>query len=149
MLPYDPRWPEAYERAAAEVVAVLGQNLYAIHHIGSTSIPGIHAKPVIDILAVVGELDALDRRSAPMRALGYEVMGAFGIEGRRYFRRDDANGKRTHQVHAFAHKSPHVLRHLAFRDYLCVHTDIAEAYSELKQRLAATHPHDMEAYMAG
>ena len=150
VVPYDPAWPREFERAAGEVCAAMGGgNLLALHHIGSTSIPNIHAKPVIDMLAVVAELAALDARGDAMRRIGYEVMGEFGIAGRRYFRRDDANGRRTHQVHAFADGSPHVRRHLAFRDFLRAHPAIAREYSELKQRLAAAHADDIEAYMDG
>lgn len=149
VVPYDPSWPCEFERASGEVVAVLGANLLRIHHIGSTSIPGIHAKPVIDMLAVVADLGEVDRRSAAMQALGYEVMGEFGIEGRRYFRRDDSTGRRTHQIHAFIEGSAHIQRHLAFRDFLRAHPMIAREYGELKRRLAAAHPHDMGAYMDG
>ena len=120
-----------------------------IHHIGSTSIPGIHAKPIIDMLANSSELSQIDARSEGMRAIGYEAMGEFGIDGRRYYRRDNTAGVRTEQVHAFAEQSPHILRHLAFRDFLRSHPDIALEYSQLKQRLAAAHPFDIEAYMDG
>jgi len=146
---YDPLWPREFERAAGEVVAALGPKLLAIHHIGSTSIPGIHAKPVIDMLAVVADLAAVDQRRAAMEQLGYEVMGEFGIPARRYFRRDDSTGRRTHQIHAFADGSPHVRRHLAFRDFMRAHPALAGEYSDLKRRLAEAHPHDMEAYMDG
>lgn len=149
MVPYDPLWPREFERSSAEVAGALGANLLAIHHIGSTSIPGIHAKPVIDMLAVVADLAAVDQRSAAMEELGYQVMGEFGIEGRRYFRRDDGAGRRTHQVHAFAEGSPHVRRHLAFRDFMRAHPTFAAQYGELKRRLAKAHPHDVEAYMDG
>ena len=149
VVPYDRRWPQEFERAAGEVAAALGPNLLAVHHIGSTSIPGMHAKPVIDILAVVADLHALDLRTAEMRRLGYEAMGEFGIEERRYFRRDDSAGRRTHQVHAFADGSPHLRRHLAFRDFMRAHPDVAARYGELKRRLAAAHPHDLDAYMDG
>jgi GrpB-like predicted nucleotidyltransferase (UPF0157 family) len=84
-----------------------------------------------------------------MERLGYEAMGEFGIEGRRYFRRDDPTGRRTHQVHAFAHDSPQLTRHLAFRDFMRAHRELADRYGELKLRLAAAHPHDMQAYMDG
>jgi hypothetical protein len=84
-----------------------------------------------------------------MERLGYEVMGEFGIEGRRYFRRDDPTGRRTHQIHAFAEGSPHVRRHLAFRDFMRAHPGLAGQYGELKRSLAAAHPHDMDAYMDG
>src|SRR6185312_308974 len=113
---YDPDWPAAFERAAREVNIALAESLLVIHHIGSTSIPGIHAKPIIDMLAVASDLSRVDEYSERMRAIGYEVMGEFGIGGRRYFRRDNAVGVRTEQVRTFADGSPHVTRHLAFRD---------------------------------
>ena len=116
VVPYQPQWPAAFERAAREVKIALRESLLAIHHIGSTSIPGIHAKPIIDMLAVAGSLSRIDELAERMREIGYEVMGEFGIPGRRYFRRDNAAGVRTEQVHTFAAESPHVRRHLAFRD---------------------------------
>ena len=149
VVPYDSRWPQKFERAAGEIAAALGPNVLAIHHIGSTSIAGIHAKPVIDILAVVADLHAVDLRNAQMQGLGYEVMGEFGIEGRRYFRRDDSAGRRTHQIHTFAAGSPHVTRHVAFRDFLRAQASFAREYGELKRRLAAAHPHDIDAYVDG
>src|SRR5581483_9409001 len=102
VVPYDPRWPAAFERAAREVREALGESLLAIHHIGSTSIPGIHAKPIIDMLAVASDLSRVDQCAERMRGIGYEAMGEFGIGGRRYFRRDNPAGVRTEQVHAFA-----------------------------------------------
>ena len=149
VVPYDPHWPAAFERAAREVKEALGESLLAIHHIGSTSIPGIHAKPIIDMLAVASDLSRVDGCADRMRAIGYEVMGEFGIGGRRYFRRDNAAGVRTEQVHTFAAESPHLRRHLAFRDFLRAHAGVAQAYAQLKQRLAAAHPLDIEAYMDG
>jgi GrpB-like predicted nucleotidyltransferase (UPF0157 family) len=149
VVPYDPNWPREFERSSGEVKTALGANLLQIHHIGSTSIAGVHAKPVIDMLAVVADLAAVDHCSVAMARLGYEVMGEFGIDGRRYFRRDDSAGRRTHQVHTFAEASRHVARHLAFRDYMRAHPTLARQYGELKQRLAKAHPHDMAAYMDG
>jgi GrpB-like predicted nucleotidyltransferase (UPF0157 family) len=149
VVPYDSQWPAAFDRAAREVQAALRDSLLVIHHIGSTSIPGIRAKPVIDLLAITSDLSQVDALAERMRAIGYEAMGEFGIAGRRYFRRDNAAGVRTEQVHAYADQSPHILRHLAFRDFLRTHPDIAHEYAELKQRLAAAHPFDIEAYMDG
>lgn len=149
VVPYDPQWPAAFERAAREVRAALGPSLLAIHHIGSTSAPGIHAKPIIDLLAVAGDLLQVDACAHRMRGIGYEAMGEFGIDGRRFFRRDNPAGVRTEHVHAFAAESRHVRRHLAFRDFLRAHADVAREYSQLKQRLAAAHPLDLEAYMDG
>src|SRR5687767_5851971 len=96
VVPYDPLWPQRYAAAASEITSAMGSNLLAIHHIGSTAVPGLHAKPVIDILVVVEDLNAVDQRSVEMERLGYQVMGEFGIIGRRYFRRDDPMGTRTH-----------------------------------------------------
>jgi GrpB-like predicted nucleotidyltransferase (UPF0157 family) len=101
------------------------------------------------MLAEVAAIDQIDSRNRFMVEIGYEVMGEFGILGRRYFRKDNAAGFREYQVHAFASGSPDVDRHLAFRDYLRAKPDVAHEYSELKRRLADKHPDDMEAYMDG
>ncbi len=120
-----------------------------IHHIGSTAISHTKAKPVIDILLEVTSLDSLDRQSPSLEALGYEVKGEFGIPGRRYFRLDDATGRRTHQIHAFESGVQNVIRHIAFRDYMRAHLSIAVEYGELKERLARENPNNMEAYIDG
>ena len=128
---------------------MLGNFIGAIHHIGSTSIPGTFAKPVIDVLVEVSDVNALDTIAEGMERLGYEGLGEFGIPGRRYFRKDDSNGIRAFQVHAFVCDDSHVRRHVAFRDYLIAHPDIAAAYSALKRELASRYPDDAEAYMDG
>jgi GrpB-like predicted nucleotidyltransferase (UPF0157 family) len=97
----------------------------------------------------VEDIVELDDRSSSMEEFGYEAMGEFGIPGRRYFRKNNASGVRTHQVHAFEADSPEVKRHLVFRDYMIAHPVEAQMYGELKQRLAREHPDDIEAYMDG
>lgn len=84
-----------------------------------------------------------------MYMLEYEPKGEFGIAGRRYFRRNSPQGVRTHQVHAFEAESIGARRHLAFRDYMNSHAEAAEAYSLLKQKLAALYANDLQAYMDG
>ncbi len=118
MVPHDPTWSSAFAAAAQEIRNALGQSLLELHHIGSTSIPGIFTKPVIDMLGVVADLAVVDQQTTQMQSLGYEVMGEFGISGRRYFRRDNTAGDRTQQLHAFQLGSPHIRRHLVFRDFL-------------------------------
>jgi GrpB-like predicted nucleotidyltransferase (UPF0157 family) len=125
------------------------KQLLAIYHIGSTSIRGIHAKPIIDMLAVVSDVAAVDHRDAGLTRLGYVAKGEFGIPGRRYFYRNNTRAIRTHQIHAFQAGSAAVTRHLAFRDFLIAHPEIASMYGDLKRRLAAAHPEDIEAYMDG
>ena len=149
MVPHDPRWPKLFRQESDQLRAALGDTAAAVHHIGSTAIPTIYAKPIIDLLLVVQDLTALDDKQPLMEALGYEALGEFGIPGRRYFRRDNEFGDRTHQVHAFENGSPQIQRHLAFRDYLLAHPDVAQNYSDLKRKLAAKYPSDIEAYMDG
>ena len=147
--PHDPGWSAEFMVEEARIRSVLGAMATAVHHIGSTAIPGIFAKPIIDILLEVADIQKLDSRSSELGDLGYEAKGEFGIAGRRYFRKESATGVRTHQIHAFKRGSPAVERHLAFRDYIIAHPNIAQSYSLLKQRLAAAHPNDIEAYVDG
>lgn len=94
-------------------------------------------------------IEAVDGRGFAMEALGYEVMGEYGIPGRRYFRKENEMGVRTHHIHAFEVGSPEVERHLAFRDYMIAHPQDAQRYSELKRQLARAHRRDIGAYMDG
>jgi len=149
VVPHDPRWRNAFEAEAKHVSTALGENVVAIHHIGSTAISNIYAKPVVDLLVEVRDITEVDGRSSAMETLGYEVKGEFGIPGRRYFRKDNRGGIRTHQIHAFEVGSAEVERHLAFRDYMIAHPGDAQEYSELKMKLAEEHPQSMDGYMDG
>jgi GrpB-like predicted nucleotidyltransferase (UPF0157 family) len=148
VVPYDKSWPEQYKVEAQRIHEVLGHVAVAIHHIGSTSVPGLSAKPVIDILVEVTDITEVDARAQALEAQGYDAKGEFGIPGRRYFRRDDASGVRTHQIHVFA-DGWQTNRHLAFRDYLIAHPPVAETYGNLKHHLANRFPNDINAYMDG
>lgn len=146
---HDPSWPAEFMAEAARIRLAVGDLAVAVHHIGSTAIPGIVAKPIIDILLEVRDIQRLDARAPALMGLGYEAKGEFGIPGRRYFRKDSATGVRTHQIHAFEVGSLGSERHLVFRDYLIAHPAIAQQYSLMKQQLAAAHPDNIEAYMDG
>ena len=141
---YDPNWPHEFEKEAKEIQFALGDVALQIHHIGSTSVPGLLAKPVIDIMLEVSNLDALDAQSNEMKKLGYEVMGEYGIAGRRYFRKGGDN--RTHQIHAFLEGDDNIVRHIAFRDYLIAHSKIAQDYGELKFKIAQNCNNDIDNY---
>jgi GrpB-like predicted nucleotidyltransferase (UPF0157 family) len=147
--PPDPQWASGFEAEAQEIQIALGAGCLAIHHVGSTSIPGIYAKPVLDLLVAVTTIDVMDERCPQMTALGYEALGEYGLPGRRFFRKDDADGVRSHHVHSYAQGSAELHRHLAFRNFMRAHPPLAQQYSDLKRRLARDHPEDMEAYMAG
>jgi GrpB-like predicted nucleotidyltransferase (UPF0157 family) len=147
--PHNERWAKDFECEAALIRSVLGSTLKAVHHIGSTSIGPIYAKPIVDMVAEVESLEAAEHQQEELVGLGYIAMGEFGISGRRYFRKNDQCGTRTHHLHIFVAGSPHVARHLAFRDYLRAHPAAAREYSDLKLAVAKSCPDDMEAYMDG
>jgi GrpB-like predicted nucleotidyltransferase (UPF0157 family) len=149
LVPHRESWKDDFEREAGRVREAFGAALVTLHHIGSTAIPGIPAKPIIDMLAEFTSLEAADERDAAMTALGYKALGEFGIPGRRYYPKNDSAGERTHQVHGFLAGSPGAVRHLAFRDYLRAHPGTALEYGVLKMRLYSTVRGDMEAYMDG
>ncbi|WP_291199786.1 GrpB family protein [Hyphomonas sp.] len=149
VVPHDPAWARAFAAEAAAIKAALGGLTMTLHHIGSTAVPGILAKPVIDLLGEVEVMAALDAAAGKLVALGYEALGANGISGRRYFRKLGPDGERTHHLHVFTRGSPQLVRHLAFRDYLRAMPDVARAYSELKAQLTRDPDAPRDAYIDG
>jgi len=148
VVPYDPAWPKRFEEEARAIRAILGEELTAIHHIGSTSVPGLMAKPILDIMPVVKAIHRVDGYDSAFEALGYQCMGEFGIPGRRYYRKGGEN--RTHQIHIFQQSDlENVRRHLAVRDYLRTHPQEAADYGALKRRLALAYPEDIDGYCDG
>jgi GrpB-like predicted nucleotidyltransferase (UPF0157 family) len=147
--PHNPRWAQMFDDESKLLAQALGPNAVAIHHIGSTAIPGIYAKPTIDIMIEVKDLGELDAHNPGMVALGYQAMGEYGIPKRRFYRKNDQAGARTHHIHAFLTGSPHLKRHVAFRDYLLAHPDTARKYSDLKKKMADKHPDSIEMYITG
>jgi GrpB-like predicted nucleotidyltransferase (UPF0157 family) len=141
--PHDPAWIGIAGHEAGRLAAVLGDNLIRIEHVGSTAIPGICAKPTIDLMPLVRSVDVIDANA--IQGLGYEWRGEFGLSGRRYCTFTDM-GRRVFNVHIFEDGSPHASRMLAFRDYILAHPDEARAYQAEKMRAAAQHPSDTLAY---
>jgi GrpB-like predicted nucleotidyltransferase (UPF0157 family) len=145
--PHSPAWAALAKAEAARLKRAFGDVLITVHHIGSTSIPGIMAKPIIDLIPVVTDIAALDAKEDAVRALGYRWLGEFGLAGRRYCTwADPATGKRMFQLHCYAHDAPEMPRHLAFRDYLLAHPAIAKEYEAEKIRAAAVRSDDVNAY---
>ncbi|SRR5579862_223851 len=145
--PYSPRWAEMAAEESARLKAALGPLLVTVHHIGSTAIPGIMAKPVVDLIPIVTDITRLDAQEATVRALGYKWFGEFGLPGRRYcYLRDPATGNRLFQLHCYQEGWPDMPRHLAFRDYLRAHPLLAKAYEMEKIRAASVRSDDVNAY---
>ena len=145
VVPYDPRWPEAFASEAPRVRDAIGENVVAVHHIGSTAVPGLAAKPIIDIVVEVNDIEAVDAQNERMRQLGYEVRGEWGFSGRRYFVKREGS-RRTHHVHVYQTGHPEIESACAFRDYLRAHPAQAREYGCLKQRLARQLPLAVQGY---
>ncbi|MFT3725501.1 MAG: GrpB family protein [Hyphomonadaceae bacterium] len=143
--PHNPQWMRIAAEESARVAGVLGDLLRTVHHIGSTSIPGIAAKPTVDLMPAIRPDAEIDVCRAPMEALGYLWRGEFGIPGRRYCVLEHA-GKRLFHVHIFPDGHSNIVTQLAFRDYLRAHRDEALAYEAIKREAAAAHPADSLKY---
>jgi GrpB-like predicted nucleotidyltransferase (UPF0157 family) len=149
LVPHDPAWADAAKRESLRLIAATGDAVIQVHHIGSTAIPGILAKPILDLMPIVRSLPRLDEARSAIEALGYDWKGELGISGRRFcILSDPTTGRRRVHVHCFAEGSPEVMRHLAFRDHLRARPDLAQAYEAIKARCRDLHPLDMLAYNA-
>ena len=144
---YNPNWKEMYKEESEKIKNILNDIIIDIHHIGSTAIPGIKAKPVIDILVEVEDIEEVDQYNHKMKELGYEVMGEYGIPKRRFFRKGGNN--RTHHIHIFQVGNEEIERHINFKEYLIAHPDKAREYSKLKEKLANKYTYDVENYING
>ncbi len=144
LMPYDPRWPSQAEAEAARI----RQAAPALHlrHVGSTSIPGMPAKPILDLLAVAPDLSVLDLTRPALEARGYVWHGEYGLAGRRYCTLTGDDGTRKVHLHNYAEGDPGIRRHLAFRDHLRANPGLAAAYAAEKERCALLYPHDSHAY---
>lgn len=145
--PHSPRWAAMAAEESQRLKAALGDLLIVVHHIGSTAIPPIMAKPVVDLIPIVSDIAVLDAQEETVRSLGYNWFGEFGLPGRRYcYLKDAASGRRLFQLHCYREGSPEVSRHLAFRDYLRAHPALAKEYEAEKIRAACVRRDDVNAY---
>lgn len=145
---HHPHWGRDYQIEEQSIRTILQDEWVNSFHIGSTSVPGLQAKPIIDMLLVVNDINKLDSFSSQFQGIGYEVLGEFGIIGRRYFRKGEDH--RTHQIHAFQYNNIYEIeRHIAFRDYLRQHPEVCIEYGTLKSKLAEQYPHDINGYGDG
>ena len=148
---YDPNWKNLYIDEEAKIKNILNDILISIHHIGSTSIENLKAKPIIDILAVVDDINKVDSYNDDFADIGYKAMGENGIAKRRFFMKDyiDDNGieKRFSHIHIFdINNKFDIERHLAFRDFLRANKNIAEEYVKIKLEALKNCNNDIELY---
>ena len=172
--PYDPYWPALFERERIRIAAVIGHIIEGIHHVGSTSIPGMPAKPILDIAILLHDFDDGERCIGPLKKIGYLHMGVMDdIPGDRVFHRGDdlPNGSldpdednkaptksgpkeltdivQTHIILMYTVDNPVRQHHLHFRDFLIGHPETASEYAKLKVALSNKHPSDRKSYSAG
>lgn len=147
VVPHNPEWKIKYQKEADKIYNIMKEEIVKIHHIGSTSIEGIYAKPVIDILVEVKDINNVDNYNEEMKSLGYIAKGEYGIKGRRFFLKGLYN--RTHHVHIFQKGDFEIERHINFRNYMREHKEEAKQYEELKKELAFKFRYDIDSYCEG
>jgi GrpB-like predicted nucleotidyltransferase (UPF0157 family) len=145
--PYDPEWPNLFLAEKARLDAVLHSYIDVIEHVGSTSVPGLAAKPVIDILVGIHSLGDTPQFVPLLQAIGYIYVPEYEVDlpERRYLKKVTAIAH-THHLHLAETNSKFFHDHIHFRDVLRAHPDVAAAYAELKLRLAAQYRNDRSAY---
>jgi GrpB-like predicted nucleotidyltransferase (UPF0157 family) len=146
---YNPRWPTLYAEEKTQIHNVISEYIEDIQHVGSTSVPGLGAKLIIDILIGIRDLTLVEKCVQPLQNLGYEYLGEYGIPGRHFFRKPSGtymSARRTHNVHMVETNQYEWRRHILFRDYLRTHPVDAKQYEELKRALAEKFESDREGY---
>ena len=148
---YDPNWPALFAQERTRIAHALGAFALTIEHVGSTAVPGLPSKPIIDLLVGVPSLEeAAQRCIKPLEALSYIYMPEYApwIPGELFFRKGPP-GPWTHHLHMMEPSHPRWEARLVFRDYLRAHGEAARAYAEIKRALAASSQDDIEAYRTG
>ena len=146
--PYRTAWARLFGEEKKRLQEVIGEGILDIQHIGSTAVPNLKAKPILDIGVAVENFEEAFALVSPLEKLGYTYRGENGIPRRHYFVKGPPD-KRTHHIHMFEEVNEEWAKHLLFRDYLRTHPETAAAYGTLKEDLAKRYPRDREAYTDG
>lgn len=147
VLPYDPQWPAEFDAIRQELEAVIGDLILGVEHVGSTSVPGLSAKPIIDIDVVIRDYGLFDEVMGRLRSVGYQHEGDLGIRDREAFRYDNKPHLRQHHLYVCPQFSEELHRHITFRDYLRTHPQAVKQYSKVKEEGARLYPESMEDYI--
>ena len=148
VVPYDPAWSEAFEAIRAEISAALGEVALGIEHVGSTSVPGLFAKPCIDIDVIIRDRTVLAEAVGRLATIGYIHEGDLGIPDREAFRYSDKPHLMEHHLYVCPQDSAELHRHIAFRDLLRGDAAAAERYGRVKLEAAGLFPDDIDGYIA-
>jgi GrpB-like predicted nucleotidyltransferase (UPF0157 family) len=154
LAPYTRAWADLYEEEARRIRQAIGEYLVALEHFGSTSVPGMPAKPILDLLGGVRRLEDAQQCAEPLAAIGYEDAGTHVIAGQHIFGRSreplraGAAAERTHLLHLVEYGSSHWTDNIAFRNALRAEPELAREYAALKQELAARYPAERPFYTA-
>ncbi len=147
VIPYSDQWERDFLKIKDEIKSALGELAESIEHVGSTSVWGLSAKPVIDIDVVISDSSVLSDVIAALGRIGYQHEGDLGITGREAFRYDGKDHLQKHHLYVCPEDSPELGRHIAFRDYLRSHPEAAAEYSRIKEEGAALYPEDIDRYI--
>jgi GrpB-like predicted nucleotidyltransferase (UPF0157 family) len=144
---YDPAWPLEFERIRDGLLPLVGDLCIGIEHVGSTSVPGLAAKPIIDIDVVISSRGRFPAARDALAAAGYVHRGNLEIPGRESFQRP--GGTFPHHLYVCSVDTPNLHDHLLLRDTLRAHPDLRDRYAEVKREMARRHPYDIDAYIDG
>lgn len=147
VLPYDDAWQRNFSEIKSELDKALGTLALSIEHVGSTSVPGLSAKPIIDIDVVIKDYSVFDAVVCALGKIGYVHEGNLGIEGREAFGYEGKGHLMPHHLYVCAQDSRELKRHLSFRDYLRSHPEAVREYSHVKEEAAGLYPHDIDKYL--
>ena len=144
---YDPNWPSSFEELRALIWPAVSDVALSFEHVGSTAVPGLRAKPVIDACVVVESRELIRPAIERIERLGYVHRGTLGVPDREAFRRPDHLPR--HHLYLSPRDALSLRNQLGVRDYLRAHPDVARAYGDLKAELAGRFPHDIDLYIDG
>ena len=147
VVPYDSNWKLQFEAIRSEIQDALGELALSIEHVGSTSVEGLSAKPIIDIDVVIEDESKLQTVIEKLAVIGYEYEGNLGIVGREAFGYTGKEHLQNHHLYVCTKDSPELKRHLTFRDYLRSHKEAVREYSRIKEEGAKLFPNDIDGYI--
>lgn len=147
VLPYDKQWKQEFLNIKTELINALGQLAVGIEHVGSTSVQGLSAKPIIDIDVVIEDYSVLDAVTGVLEKIGYHHEGNLGIAGREVFKYNGKEHLQKHHLYVCPRDSAELYRHIAFRNYMRSHLEAVREYSRIKEEGAKLYPFDIDRYI--